>query len=101
MFVVIFRATIGQVDDDYASTSARLRELALTHYGCSDFTVCAQNGEEIALSYWPDQESILAWRNDPEHCSAQQRGSTHWYNGHRVEVAEIRRHYARAGSHGR
>lgn len=100
MFVVIFRAKVGRQDDTYVETAARLRELALTRYGCLDFVSCQQNGQEIAVSYWPDQQSVAAWRKDPEHLSAQQRGTEHWYSGHAVEVAHIVRSYSKAGQDG-
>lgn len=100
MFVVIFRAAVGRRDADYAVTAARLRELAVQRYGCLDFVSCEQDGQEIAVSYWPDQRHIVDWREDPEHKAAQQRGSDHWYNGHRVEVAEICRSYCREGRDG-
>ncbi|MEY4753028.1 MAG: hypothetical protein RJA44_703, partial [Pseudomonadota bacterium] len=34
MHVVIFRASIRQLDAEYSASAARLRELALTRYGC-------------------------------------------------------------------
>lgn len=34
MFVVIFRARIREADGEYARVAERLRELALTQFGC-------------------------------------------------------------------
>ena len=99
MFVVISRATVDQRDADDAATAAHLRDLTLTRCGCLDFAACEQDGLEIAVSYRPDQQAILAWREDPAHRAAQQKGAQHGYNGNRVEVAAICRYYSGAGRH--
>lgn len=93
MFVVIFRATVRELDSEYSALAARMRELALTRFGCVEFHALTQGNEEIALSYWPDEESILAWRQHPEHVEAQRLGRTRWYDSYRVEVSEITRDY--------
>lgn len=98
MFVVIFRATAHQLDADYSATAAHLRELALTQFGCLEFVAVSEGSQEVALSYWPDETSILAWKQHADHLMAQQLGRERWYSGYRVEVAEIRRQYAGAGA---
>jgi heme-degrading monooxygenase HmoA len=100
MFVVIFRATVGRRDAEYAATAAHLRNLTLQPYGWLDFAACEEAGQEVAVSYWPDPQRILAWREDPAHRAAQRRGLEHWYNGHCAGVAEILRSYAEAGHGG-
>ena len=54
MIVVIFRATVKQLDDEYLQQAGKLRQLALDHYGCLEFTALCEGDKEIALSYWPD-----------------------------------------------
>lgn len=93
MFVVIFRATVRELDSDYSAMAARMRELALTQYGCIEFHALLEGKEEIALSYWPNEESILAWRQHPEHVEAQRLGRSRWYASYRVEVTKITRDY--------
>ena len=93
MFVVIFRATARQLDAEYSATAARMRELALTQFGCLDFTAVTEGDQEVALSYWPDEASIRAWKQHTDHLMAQQMGRERWYTSYRVEVAEIKRHY--------
>ncbi len=93
MFVVIFRATVRELDGEYSAMAARMRELALTQFGCVEFHALLEGQEEIALSYWPDEESILAWRQHPEHVEAQRLGRTRWYHSYRVEVTKITRAY--------
>lgn len=93
MFVVIFRATARQLDAEYSATAATLRNLALTQFGCLEFVAVTEGDQEVALSYWPDEASIRAWKQHTDHLMAQQLGRERWYNGYRVEVAEIKRQY--------
>ena len=93
MFVVIFRATARHLDAEYSATAARMRELALTQFGCLDFTAVTEGNQEVALSYWPDEASIRAWKQHTDHLMAQQLGRERWYSRYSVEVAEIKRHY--------
>ncbi|PHM18895.1 MAG: antibiotic biosynthesis monooxygenase [Curvibacter sp. PD_MW3] len=73
MYVVIFRARVRALDDEYSRVAARMRELA--------------------LSYWPSEEAIRAWKSHPEHVLAQQAGRERWYASYSVEVAQITREY--------
>ncbi len=95
MFIVIFRAQARQLDADYTATAALLRDLALTRFGCLEFVAVTEGDQEIALSYWPDEASIQAWKQQADHLMAQQLGRERWYASYRVEVAEVKRAYAR------
>ena len=89
MYVVIFKAEIKELDDNYVNTAYKLRELAKS-YGCSRFESFATDKQEIALSYWPDRESIRRWGADPEHQAAQALGKSRWYTSYSVEIAELK-----------
>lgn len=93
MYVVIFRARVRHTDDEYAKVAARMRELALGQFGCLEFHAVTEGKEEIALSYWPDEESIRAWKSHSEHVLAQQLGKERWYESYIVQVAHITREY--------
>ncbi|HRP75976.1 MAG TPA: antibiotic biosynthesis monooxygenase [Rhodocyclaceae bacterium] len=93
MYVVIFRATVRSLDEDYLRTAARMRELALSEFGCVGFQAVTEGKDEVALSYWPSEESIRAWKSHPEHVEAQRLGRERWYESYSVEVAEITREY--------
>lgn len=101
MFVVIFRATfhaaLHEADAEYLRTAARLRELALSEFGCVEFHSLTEGRQEIALSYWTSEENIRAWKSHPEHVAAQRAGKERWYESYKVEVAQIGRCYV--GSH--
>jgi heme-degrading monooxygenase HmoA len=93
LFVVIFQAKVRSVDSEYSTVAARLRELALGQFGCLDFQAVTEGENEIALSYWPNEASILAWKSYSEHLMAQQLGRERWYESYTVQVAEIIREY--------
>ncbi len=97
MFAVIFKAKAAKQDELYGKTVKRMRELAFSKYGCLDFVAASEGEQEIAISYWPDEASIIAWKSDPEHSIAQQMGQDKWYSAYDVEVVEIKRRYSFSG----
>ncbi|MCG8394160.1 MAG: antibiotic biosynthesis monooxygenase [Pseudomonadales bacterium] len=94
MYAVIFTATVGDRDERYGDMAARLRDLAMTEFGCIDFVSATEGEQEIAISYWPDEASIIAWKQQAEHRVAQQRGKDGWYKHYKVEVVKILRAYS-------
>lgn len=94
MYVVIFRATVRTLDAEYSATAARMRDVAMKEYGCTEFVSASEGDLEIALSYWPDLESIAAWRRNLEHQAAQELGRERWYRSFAIEVVKVERAYA-------
>ncbi|MCB9639785.1 MAG: antibiotic biosynthesis monooxygenase [Myxococcales bacterium] len=97
MFVVIFRARIRLLDEEYSRTASMLRDLALQEFGCLAFHAVAEGDEEIALSYWSSLEQIRAWKAHPKHIEAQRLGKERWYDAYSVEVTEVTRRYSWEG----
>jgi len=93
MFAVIFRAKPGIQDEEYGKTVSRMRELAFDEYGCLDFIAVTEGDQEIAISYWENEESIKKWKSDSEHTIAQESGRSKWYESYIVQVVEIKREY--------
>jgi heme-degrading monooxygenase HmoA len=93
MYVVIFRARIKQLDAEYEKTGERMYQLAFEEFGCLDFHNVSSATEEVTLSYWPDRESIAAWKAHPEHVAAQALGRERWYHAYTIEIAEVARQY--------
>jgi heme-degrading monooxygenase HmoA len=93
VYVVIFRAKVRSHDAEYVDVAARMRELALGEFGCIEFHSVTEGRDEIALSYWPNEESIRAWKEHPEHVRAQQAGRERWYESYSVQVARVTREY--------
>ena len=94
MFAVIFRAEVADFDAEYAEVAARLRDVAIRDYGCSDFTSCTEGNHEIAISYWDNEGQIKLWKQNAEHLVAQANGRSRWYKSYSVEVVEIVRSYS-------
>jgi len=93
-FVVIFRAQLrADLEANYAATGQRMRQLAFNEFGCLEFQAQSEGRDEIALSYWRDEQDILAWKKHAEHLLAQERGRSSWYESYRVEVTRIERSY--------
>ena len=93
MHIVLFRAKIRLFDEEYTRVAARMRELAMTEFGCLDFQAVTEGDDEVAISRWPDEASIRAWRQHPEHLEAQRKGRERWYRSWSIEVAEVTRSY--------
>lgn len=89
MFVVIFKATVAETDDEYTSMAQELHQLAFSKYGCVDFKAVTEGDQEIAISYWPSLQHIRGWKNDPLHKKAQAAGRERWYSDYSVEVCEL------------
>lgn len=89
MYVVIFTATINELDQEYENTAVRLRDLAIKEYGCTEFQSFCEGDTELALSYWPSMEHIQAWRLNEEHLKAQAMGKSKWYKSYQIKIAEL------------
>jgi len=95
MYAVIFRAEIIGLDKEYTRVAERMRELALAEYGCIEFVSATQGSEEIAISYWENEDQIRKWRSNSEHVLAQELGRSKWYESYKVQVVEVIREYGR------
>ena len=94
MIVVIFRAKVRGLDEEYSKVAARMRDLALNEFGCLEFHSVMEDRNEVALSYWTSEENIRAWKSHPEHIAAQVRGKEVWYESYSVQTASITREYS-------
>jgi len=93
MYAVIFKAEINELDQSYYDTALRMRELAISKYGCTEFTAVTEGNREIAISYWSNQEQISEWKQDYEHLLAQEQGRTKWYKSYSVQIVKVEREY--------
>jgi len=94
MYAVIFRAKITGLDEEYSRVAERMKELALGAYGCIDFASVTQGSEEIAISYWENEDQIRKWKSNSEHTIAQELGRSKWYESYTVQVVKVIREYA-------
>ena len=95
MYAVIFKAKTKKLDDTYFKMAKRMRELAISEYGCVEFTAVTEGSDEIAISYWESMEQIERWKQNSEHLVAQKLGQEKWYEDYSVEIVEIIRAYTR------
>ena len=94
MFAVIFKAKVGAQDRHYIDTVAVMRDLAFEKYNCIDFIAVSEGEQEIAISYWHNEDDIKRWHDDSKHAVAQKLGQQKWYSSYTVEVVEIKRKYS-------
>jgi len=94
LFAVIFRAKVALLDDQYSIMASEMRDLAIEKYGCLEFVATTEGEDEIAISYWPDEDSISRWKSDTKHIKAQKLGQSKWYKSYTVEVVELKRKYS-------
>ena len=45
----------------------------------------------ITVSYWTDEDAVVAWRDHPEHLETQARGRADWYDWYELRVARVER----------
>ncbi len=93
MYAVIFRAEMAELDEHYERMASRMRHIAMTEYGCREFTSCTEGDREIAISYWDSEEQIKRWKQNAEHLSMQDKGRSSWYSNYTVEVVKLVRSY--------
>lgn len=61
-------------------------------------TFTADDGERVSVVVFDDIDHHDAWRKDPEHRAAQQRGVEEFYAEYRITVAEVVRRHTYIGS---
>jgi heme-degrading monooxygenase HmoA len=53
------------------------------------------DGTGVAVVYWRDHESILAFARDPEHMIAKKKGREIWYSHYLIRICKVERDYGR------
>jgi heme-degrading monooxygenase HmoA len=89
---VIFTSIRTEGDDGYAATAGEMAELAARQPGYLGLE-SARDRIGITVSYWRDEESARAWKQQAAHLVAQKRGRESWYRDYRVRIATVTRDY--------
>ena len=94
--VVIFKTHLrnGADSEAYRKTSRRMHELveqipgfiSIKAYTCED-------GEEIDLVRFANEDSLKVWKEQPEHLEAQRRGREEFYDRYSVQACKVVRDY--------
>ena len=92
--VVLFISERSGMDaEGYDAAATRMDALAAEQPGYHGVDHVSDGSLGITLSYWADEESAVAWRQQPEHTLAREAGRGRWYIWYALHVAEIGRSY--------
>lgn len=96
MVIVLVRTRMRPDADRarYDELGAQMFELVQTipgFLGAAEYV--AADGEVVGVIRFANQESLLAWREHPEHVVVQQRGRAEFYAAYTIEVCEVVRAY--------
>lgn len=90
-YAVIFTSIRTPDEAGYADTAARMLELAARQPGFLGVDSARSDGVGITVSYWRDEASIAAWREQAEHAEARRLGRQRWYEQFTLRVARVER----------
>ncbi len=92
MILVVFRSRNrpdGDVEE-YARRSKRMHELVEQHPGfISIESFEGPDGEEVSLELFENDESVNAWRANPEHRDTQRWAREHLYSWYSAQASEV------------
>lgn len=89
------RATPGVVEE-YRRAAAELRESLRDVsglHGIERFESTVEPGKYVTIAYFESEEAVAAWRNRPEHRTAQKLGRDRFFTDYRLVMAEVVRDY--------
>lgn len=93
-YAVIFTSRLGLNDEGYDAMGDAMAKLAEHQPGYLGIESTRGNDRiGITVSYWKDEASILAWKNQIKHLSAQKNGIERWYEHYELRVAKVERSY--------
>jgi heme-degrading monooxygenase HmoA len=92
---VIFTAQRnGDDEPGYQAAAAAMSELVRAQPGYrGEVHARSAGGLGITVSYWADETSAKAWRDNPDHAAVREQGRGRWYDWYTLEVASIFRSY--------
>lgn len=92
---VIFLSARTDVDaEGYAAAAHAMDALAAAQPGYRGIeSVREADGTGLTVSYWADEASAKAWRDNPEHKAIRDLGRERWYHRYELVVAEVTRDY--------
>ncbi|WP_423606216.1 antibiotic biosynthesis monooxygenase [Sphingomonas sp. MS122] len=80
--------------EGYAAAAEAMGALAATQPGYAGIeSIRDSDGLGVTISYWADDASAAAWRDDPEHARIRELGRALWYDWYVLEVTRVERGY--------
>jgi len=95
MVVVVFTISLRPdvPTSEYEKTATRMVELVSEMPGFLSMDYAETEGGELLVARFESHEALEAWRNHPEHQTAQQRGRERFFAHYRIEICETVRSY--------
>ena len=97
MFAVIFEVEIEEAKkSQYLQIAAKLKEQLINEKGfisVERFQSLINENKLLSLSFWEDEKSILNWKKNLDHFSAQKQGRESIFKDYRIRVDEVKRDY--------
>ncbi|MDX6021811.1 antibiotic biosynthesis monooxygenase [Scandinavium sp. V105_16] len=98
MIAVLFEATLSpQKQDHYFSLAAQLKPFLTEVEGfisIERFESLTTPGKVLSLSWWKDEQAVLAWKKNMMHQQAQAEGRASVFATYQIRVAELIREYS-------
>lgn len=92
-YAVTFTSTLRSPHEGYAEMTERMDVLVAKQPGFLGVHSVRDGLVGVTISYWKDEASIAAWRQQAEHLLAQAQGRSQWYAGYSVVVSRVQRSY--------
>jgi heme-degrading monooxygenase HmoA len=84
----------GRDKQKYEAAGERMIELAKMNPGFLGGEAAADNdGFELYVSYWRDEDSIKRFKSNVEHLMVQKLGKEVWFKKHVIRIAKVERAY--------
>lgn len=97
--VIFVNQRTADDSEGYGNTADAMVALAEQQPGyLGHDSVRGADGLGITVSYWTDEESIVAWKAVGAHRAAQAAGQRRWYSAYTTHIARVERAYAMPGS---
>lgn len=97
MIAVIFEVEPAEGRrEDYLDHAARLRPVLEKIDGfisVERFQSITDPKKVLSLSFWRDEDAVIAWRNTAAHRASQRAGREGVFAGYRLRVASVMRDY--------
>lgn len=96
MVITIFRSCLRpEHNEEYARWAAKIHAIAVQMPGfISIKTFTAEDGERVSIVEFESEETMLAWRNQPDHKQAQELGRKLFYSEYHIQVCRPIRDYS-------
>ncbi|RXK03932.1 antibiotic biosynthesis monooxygenase [Arcobacter sp. CECT 8989] len=102
MYSVIFEVEIADgKKEQYLNIATHLKEQLVKMPGfisIERFQSLVNEGKLLSLSFWEDEKSLLNWKKNIDHMSAQKQGRESIFKDYKTSIAKIQRSYTMESS---